>query len=115
MKWQIGIHILVVMDDYRFELSTPGEVSKDLAQKARRLRLDQNWKQEALAERAGVSLQTVRLFEQKGKISLKNLLFIVSALGRLSDFDDVMRRSALQSMQELETQSRTSGRERASR
>lgn len=54
----------------------PGRVMLDLAQRAKELRKQQALSQLALANRTGVSLGSIRRFEQTGEISLSKLLMI---------------------------------------
>ena len=49
-------------------------------------RLEMGLTQEGLAERSGVSLRTLRKFEQKGLISLESFLKLAMTLGCLEDF-----------------------------
>ncbi len=85
-----------------YPLHTPEEVAHELAQKTRRLRLYRNWKQTTLAERSGVTLASLRRFERTGEMSLKNLLRLCFALGRLNDFQSVLLRERAESIRELE-------------
>ncbi len=62
------------------------KAQKKLAEHARTLRLQLNLTQEGLAARSGVSLSTLRKFEQKGSISLESFLKIHMALGTLETF-----------------------------
>ncbi len=100
------------MKSNSFQLYTPEEVSVDLAERLRVLRLARKWKQSTLAERAGVSLPTLRRFEQSGLISLKHLLLLVFALGRLDEFRNLLEPSAVESLQELEANSAAKERKR---
>ncbi|MCK5529281.1 MAG: helix-turn-helix transcriptional regulator [Kiritimatiellae bacterium] len=84
-------------------LVTPEEVAIKLAEKTVQLRLARNWKQSTLAERAGVSLPSVRRFENTGLISLKHLLRLVFVLGHLSDFELVLNLPVANSINELES------------
>jgi hypothetical protein len=54
--------------------STPKEVALEIAKRAREKRLSLNLSQKTLAERSGVSLGSLKKFEQRGKISLESLL-----------------------------------------
>ena len=74
-----------------FMLRTPREAAADIAQRIRAERLGRGWTQPQLAQRAGLSVATYRLFERSGKISLHRLLAIVSALGRLGEWDALLR------------------------
>ena len=46
-----------------------------------------NLPQRALADRAGISLASLKRFEREGLISLHSLLSLAMALGCLDDFD----------------------------
>lgn len=55
-----------------------------------------------LADRAGVSLGSLKRFEQTGQISFESLLKLAHLLGRLGDFDGVFRvDSALEDAERL--------------
>ena len=70
---------------------TPDSVSKELAQRHKSLRKQRRLTQVELAERAGVSLGSLKRFESTGLISLESLLKLANVLNRLSDFNDVFR------------------------
>ncbi|MHB1097366.1 MAG: helix-turn-helix domain-containing protein [Gemmatimonadaceae bacterium] len=72
-------------------LRTPLEAATGIAQRVRAERLGRGWTQPQLAQRAGLPVATYRLFERSGKISLHRLLAIVSALGRLGEWDALLR------------------------
>ena len=69
---------------------TPLEVRKELAEKHRTLRKQLKMSQEEMAERSGVSLGSLKRFENTGKISLDSLLKLMHLLGRLSEFDNLL-------------------------
>ncbi len=69
---------------------TPLEVSKVLAEKHRTLRKQLKMSQTEMAERSGVSLGSLKRFENTGKISLDSLLKLMHLLGRLNEFDKVL-------------------------
>lgn len=85
-----------------YSLRTPEEAARELAAKARRLRLMRNWKQATLAERSGVTLASLRRFERTGEISLKSLLRLAFVLGRLDDFVNTLEEPEASSIRELE-------------
>lgn len=85
-----------------FSLVTPEEVGKTLAARIRALRLARGWKQSTLAKRSGVSLASLRRFEESGKVSLQNLLDLAFALNRLEDFDALFQGFRASSLAELE-------------
>lgn len=82
--------------------STPREVALGLAHRVRERRLRQNWTQEELAQRAGISVASYRRFEQTGKIALERLLLIASALHALGDFDRLLVADGFRSLDEIE-------------
>lgn len=86
----------------RFSLTTPEQVSKTLADRVRVLRLARGWKQITLAKRSGVSLASLRRFEESDRVSLQSLLKLAFALNRLDDFDDLLQPPPASSLAELE-------------
>ncbi len=91
-------------DGHSYQLETPEGVAVALAERCRDLRLARKWKQSTLAERAGVSLASLRRFEQTGRVSLKSLLRLSFALRRLGDFDDLLLPPPADSIEALEDQ-----------
>ena len=63
-----------------FILATVSEIQQELGQRLRR-RLQQEWTQQALANRAGVSLGVVRTLEKAGVITLVSWLRILQTTG----------------------------------
>ena len=70
-------------------LKTPSEVMREMAIKVKQKRLSQNLSQIGVADRAGVSLGSLKRFEQTGQISLESLLKIALSLNCLKDFEQV--------------------------
>jgi HTH-type transcriptional regulator/antitoxin HipB len=85
-----------------FSLVTPEQVRQTLAARAKALRLAKGWKQITLAERSGVSLASLRRFEETGRISLESLLDLAFALNRLDDFNLLLHPPRAASLAELE-------------
>jgi HTH-type transcriptional regulator/antitoxin HipB len=83
-------------------LQSPADVQRILADRVRTARLAMGMKQSTLAERAGISLASLRLFEQTGKVSLNRLLRIAHALGRLDEFESILRPPPAATLAELE-------------
>jgi predicted transcriptional regulator len=69
---------------------TPLEVRKTLAERHRTLRKQLKFSQEEMAGRSGVSLGSLKRFENTGKISLDSFLKLMHLLGRLSEMDNVL-------------------------
>lgn len=93
-------------------LLTPGEVGKSLADRSRALRLGANWTRQTLAERAGVTVASLRRFEETGKASLELVLRLAHALGRLEEFSKLLQPPAARSIEDLERMSRMPVRKR---
>lgn len=70
-------------------LPLPYDTAQVLASRLRALRKGRGWSQAELARRSGVSLGSLKRFEQRGKISLGSLLQLAHVLQRLPDFDGV--------------------------
>lgn len=71
-------------------LKTPIEVQKELALRAKTLRLDMNLTQAGLAARVGISVGTLKRFEKSGEIQFNHLLRIALVLGRLEEFNALL-------------------------
>ena len=57
--------------------------------------------QMTMAERSGVSLGSIKRFEQTGEISLASLIKLAMVLGYEEDFNDLFRRKNYQSIFEV--------------
>jgi transcriptional regulator with XRE-family HTH domain len=68
---------------------TPLQVQTELAERLKKLRKSKKMSQSDLANRSGVSLGSIKRFEQSGHISLESLLKIAHLLDRLDDFEAV--------------------------
>lgn len=72
-----------------FLLKTPWEMMGLIAQRVKAERLRQNLPQREVAQRAGISVGTLKTFEKTGEIHIRNLLQIALVLGRLADFESL--------------------------
>ena len=77
------------MSDIDFNLISPVDVMLSVAQRAKKLRLEQNITQQELAGRVGIAIGTVKRFEKSGEIQFNHLLRIALVLGRLDEFSDI--------------------------
>ena len=68
-----------------FGFATTQEVGVELCQRLRSQRLVQGLTQADLAQRAGISLSTVKLMETKGQCTLQNFLCVVLGLGLVDE------------------------------
>lgn len=79
---------------FSFLSKTPGEIQKLVAGRIRMIRRRRKISQKKLSELSGVSLGSVKRFEQSGEVSFLSLIKIATALG-LNDelehlFEDVL-------------------------
>jgi transcriptional regulator with XRE-family HTH domain len=70
-------------------LHTPVTLMALICARAKEARLNQNITQAALAKQSGVSLGTLKKFEQTGCISLESLLRLAIALGAMEGFEQI--------------------------
>ena len=70
-------------------LCSDSEIATLLSTRIKKERIIQNIKQKELADKADVSIDILRNFEQKGKITLVNLISILRALGKTSLFEEL--------------------------
>lgn len=69
----------------------PSQVQLELASRFREIRRNKKVSQSQLANKSGVSLGSIKRFEQTGQISLESLLKLAHLFDRLSDFDAVFK------------------------
>ncbi|MEN8225940.1 MAG: helix-turn-helix transcriptional regulator [Bacteroidota bacterium] len=70
---------------------TPADVIKDTAEKLRKIRKQAGYSQAELAGRSGVSLGSLKRFENTGQISLGSLLKLLHILDRLNEFAGILQ------------------------
>lgn len=83
-------------------LLSPSDMGRNLADRAKALRLGKGWTRETLARRAGVSASSLKRFETTGKASLELVLKVAHALARLDEFSKLLQPPPAQSIKELE-------------
>ncbi len=70
---------------------TPYDILTELAQKHKALRKQFRFSQSELAKRSGVSLGSIKRFENTGQISLESLLKLAQLLNRIGDFELIFK------------------------
>ena len=80
---------------------TPDAICSGLAARERARRREQKISQSELAARSGVSLGSLKRFEQTGQISLESLVKLAGALGYSGDFSALFERKAYASIEEV--------------
>ncbi|WP_308803387.1 helix-turn-helix domain-containing protein [Agathobacter sp.] len=76
------------------------EINNDIAQKIVRLRKRKKITQKQLAARSGVSLGSLKRFEQSGEISLQSLTKIAIALDVENELEDLFNNVPFASIEE---------------
>ena len=77
-------NILAILDSYLHD--NPDEIAKEMANDFRKRRIEKNLTREQVADKSGVAVSNITRFEQKGLISLKNLIGIAIALEYTSKY-----------------------------
>lgn len=77
------------------------EINNDIAQKIVRLRKRKKITQKQLAARSGVSLGSLKRFEQSGEISLQSLTKITIALDVENELEDLFNNVPFASIEEV--------------
>lgn len=77
------------------------EINNDIAQKIVRLRKRKKITQKKLAARSGVSLGSLKRFEQRGEISLQSLTKIAIALDVENELEDLFNNVPFASIEEV--------------
>ena len=104
-------NILSVLDNYI--LDNPDDIAKRMANDFRKRRIEKNLTREQVAEKSGVALSNIVRFEQKGLISLKNLIGIAMALDYSSEIKSVFAEPKYATMEELTQIRKNRGKTRA--
>ena len=77
------------------------EINNDIAQKIVRLRKRKKITQKQLAARSGVSLGSLKRFEQSGEVSLQSLTKIAIALDVENELEDLFNNVPFASIEEV--------------
>lgn len=106
-------NMLSVLDNYMLE--TTDDIALKLAEDFRHRRIEKNLTREQISERAGISVSNIVRFEQKGLISLKNLIAIAVALGYTSEIKNLFETPKYSTMEELMQIRKNTGKKKAYR
>lgn len=104
-------NILSVLDG--FLLEGVDDIAKKLANDFRARRIEKNLTREQVADKSGVAVSNIIRFEQKGLISLKNLIGIAMALGYTSEIKNIFEQPKYSTMEELSQIRRNAGKKKA--
>ncbi len=92
-------NLLSLLEGYT--LDNQDDIAKGIADDFRRRRIEKNITRDQLAERSGVAVSNIVRFEQKGLISLRNLISLAIALGYTSELRHVFAEPKYSTMEEL--------------
>jgi transcriptional regulator with XRE-family HTH domain len=103
--------ILAVLEG--FSATNVDEIAMSIANDFRRRRIEKNLTRREVAQRSGVALGTLSRFEQKGYISLKNLIELAIALNYAGELKTLFATPKYQTMEELTQIRRNTGKKKA--
>lgn len=83
-------NIITIMKNYSSN-KIPSQIQNELTERFRKLRKSKKLAQSELAKKSGVSLGSLKRFEQTGHISLESLLKLAHLFDRLDDFDIIFK------------------------
>lgn len=92
---------ILVMNTYIFSKRTPREIDQLIASRIRSIRKRRKISQKRLSEKSGVSLGSVKRFEQSGEISLISLTKIAIALEIEGELEDLFEEVPFLSIEEV--------------
>ena len=96
------MNIYFIEECVQYNIKTSKEAAIALSERAKELRLSKNWKRSTLSKKSGVSISSLRRFEQKAQISLDNLLKLMSTFGRIDEIEALLLPPAIQSIDDLD-------------
>ena len=106
-------NILSLLDNYTFD--NADDIARMLADDFRKRRIEKNMTREQVAEKSGVAVSNIVRFEQKGLISLKNLIGIAMAMEYTSEIKNIFAEPKYSTMEELTQIRRNRGKKKADR
>ena len=106
-------NILSVLDS--FSIDSVDDIAMKIANDFRARRIEKNLTREQVAEKSGVAVSNIIRFEQKGLISLKNLIGIAVALEYTSEIKAIFEQPKYSTMEELSQIRKNAGKKKAHR
>jgi len=92
-----------ILSDSEFVLDefNPKSIAKNIAIRLKQRRIELNLTQKEIASKSGVSYGSVKRFENKHEISLKNLLMIAVVLNATEEFNTLFSKEQYNSIDEI--------------
>jgi transcriptional regulator with XRE-family HTH domain len=106
---------MVADNEFILDAFNPASILKGIALRLRERRLELNLTQKGLASKAGVSLGTLKRFENSYEISLKHLIMIALVLDSTEEFEQLFTKRQFESIDEVLETTKVKKRERGSR
>ena len=104
-------NILSILENYLHD--NPDEIAKEIASDFRKRRIEKNQTREDVADKSGVAVSNIVRFEQKGLISLKNLIGIAMALEYTAEIKNIFSEPKYSTMEELQQIKRNTNKKKA--
>lgn len=104
-------NILSILENYLHDNSD--EIAKEIASDFRKRRIEKNLTREDVADKSGVAVSNIVRFEQKGHISLKNLIGIAMALEYTAEIKNIFSEPKYSTMEELQQIKRNTNKKKA--
>lgn len=92
-------NMLAILESHT--LPDANEIGLEIAANLRRRRVEKDLTRDQLADKAGISVSNLTRFEQKGLISLSNLVQLAIAMGYLSEIRSIFSQPKYDTMEEL--------------
>lgn len=96
-----------------YTLDNADDIARALAEDFRKRRVEKNLTRDQVAEKSGVAVSNIVRFEQKGLVSLKNLISIAMAMGYTSEVKNIFSEPKYSTMEELSQIRKNTGKTRA--
>ncbi len=106
---------MIADNEFILDAFNPASILKGIALRLRERRLELNLTQKGLANKAGVSLGTLKRFENTHEISLKHLIMIALVLDASGEFEQLFTKRQFESLDEVLKTTKEKKRERGSR
>jgi transcriptional regulator with XRE-family HTH domain len=106
---------MIADNEFLLDAFNPASILKGIALRLRERRLELNLTQKGLASKAGVSLGTLKRFENSYEISLKHLIMLALVLDATEEFEQLFTKRQFESLEEVLKVSTVKKRERGSR
>lgn len=104
-------NILAFLD--QFTLFDSDNIAMQIASDFKKRRIEKNLTRADVARQSNVAISNIARFEQKGLISLKNLLCIAEALGYLAEIRSIFSEPKYSTIEELTQIRKNEGKKKA--